>query len=180
MRKVLLFLGILDDSDVEWMIGVGSRREIAVGDALVQEGQQLDSVFLVIDGALSVRTRALGREVARLLSGEVVGEMSFVDSRPPSASVIAVEPSTVLAVPRSLLSERLEEDQSFAARFYRALAVFLADRLRTTVGQMGYGKEDSVKPAEDEMDSEVLDNLALAGNRFDELQRRLRGAGARS
>src|SRR6476620_8799964 len=50
MRKVLLFLGILDDSDVEWMIGVGSRREIAVGDALVQEGQQLDSVFLVIDG----------------------------------------------------------------------------------------------------------------------------------
>ena len=180
MRKVLLFLGILDDSDVEWMIGVGSRREIAVGDALVQEGQQLDSVFLVIDGALSVRTRALGREVARLLSGEVVGEMSFVDSRPPSASVIAAEPSTVLAVPRSLLSERLEEDQSFAARFYRALAMFLADRLRTTVGQMGYGKEDSVKPPEDELDSEVLDNLALAGNRFDELQRRLRGAGARS
>src|SRR5689334_11934451 len=123
MRKVLLFLRILDDSDLEWMIEVGSRREVAAGDALVQEGQPLDSVFLVIDGALSVRTRALGgSEVARLLSGEVVGEMSFVDSRPPSASVIAAEQSTVLAVPRSLLSERLQEDQSFAARFYRALA----------------------------------------------------------
>jgi len=181
MRKVLLFLGILDDSDVEWMLGVGSRREVAVGDELVREGQPLDSVFLVIDGALSVRTRALGgREVVRLLSGEVVGEMSFVDSRPPSASVIAVESSTVLAIPRSLLSERLAEDQSFAARFYRALAMFLADRLRTTVSQMGYGKEDAGKPEEEEMDAEVLDNLALAANRFDELQRRLRGAGARS
>jgi len=38
--------------------------------------------------------------VAQLMSGEVIGEMSFVDSYPPSASVQALERSAVLAVPR--------------------------------------------------------------------------------
>lgn len=177
MRKVLLFLGILDDSDVEFLIRAGKRQVVAAGETLICEGEPVDSVFLLVDGALTVRVRPHGREVARLLAGEVVGEMSFVDSRPPSALVIALERSTVLAVPRSLLSERVEDDHAFAARFYRALAMFLADRLRTTVSQLAYGP---LEPPEEELDSEVLDNLSLAGKRFNALQLRLRGTDLQS
>ena len=117
------------------------------------------------------------REVARLRPGEIVGEMSFVDSRPPSATVQAVEPSSVLAIPRLGLAARLIQDAPFAARFYRAIAVFLSDRLRSTVGLLGYGSgqtlEDQASYA-DEIDTAVLDNVSLAGARFDILQRRLR------
>jgi CRP/FNR family transcriptional regulator, cyclic AMP receptor protein len=125
-----------------------------------------------------VVARAAGnKEVARLRSGEIVGEMSFVDSRPPSATVQAVEPSSVLAIPRLALKARLSQDAFFAARFYRAMAVFLSDRLRSTVGLLGYGSgqtlEDEATYA-DEIDTTVLDNVSLAGARFDLLQRRLR------
>jgi CRP/FNR family cyclic AMP-dependent transcriptional regulator len=178
MRKALFFLGILDDADVEWMIATGAKQQLNPGEVLIQEGKPAASVFLVLEGVLSVVARAAGnQEVARLRPGEIVGEMSFVDSRPPSATVQAIEPSSVLAIPRRGLEARLSQDASFAARFYRAMAVFLSDRLRSTVGLLGYGSgqtlEDQASYA-DEIDPAVLDNVSLAGARFDILQRRLR------
>ena len=177
MRKALVFLGILNDSDLDWMVAAGSRREIARGHVLIEEGKPIDSIYVVLDGALSVSVRGAGdREVARLRSGEIVGEISFVDSRLPTATVQAAENSLVLAIPRGSLQAKLENDPAFAARFYRALAVFLADRMRSTLGALGYGT--GAAAAEDtyagEIDPDTLDQTSLAGARFDLLRRRLR------
>jgi CRP/FNR family transcriptional regulator, cyclic AMP receptor protein len=178
MRKALLVLGILNDSDLDWMIAFGVRREIESGDVLIHEAQPIDSVFLVLDGVLSVTTRTMGnREAARLLSGEIVGEMSFVDARPPAATVRALEKSRVLAVPRSALQAKLDGEPPFAARFYKALAVLLSDRMRSTMGLLGYGagaKLDDESSYSDELDMESLERASLAGARFDLFQRRLR------
>lgn len=178
MRKALFFLGILNDADLEWMITAGAKQRLNPGEVLIQEGQPAASIFLVLDGVFSVVAQAAGnKEVARLRSGEIVGEMSFVDSRPPSATVRALEPSSVLAIPRRSLQERLSQDAFFAARFYRAIAVFLSDRLRYTVGLLGYGSGQTLADQAnyaDEIDPSVLDNVSLAGARFDLLQRRLR------
>ena len=122
-----------------------------------------------------------GNELARLLPGEVLGEMSFIDSRPPSASVITVERSYLLSVSKNLLSERLNIDTAFAARFYRALAIFLGSRLRATVATLGYfdkAARASALPDSDDMDPETLERLAAAGRRFNDLQRRVLAAGS--
>jgi CRP/FNR family cyclic AMP-dependent transcriptional regulator len=177
MRKALFFLGILDDDDLEWMITNGRQEEVPAQTILIQEGKPLEAIYLVLDGAFAVLVA--GTEVARLLSGEVLGEISFVDSRPPSATVQAVEDARVLAISRRLLGCRLEQNAAFAARFYRALAVFLADRLRSTTSRLGYGQGGALRDEteyEDELDPAVLDTVSLAGARFDMLLRRLRGA----
>jgi CRP/FNR family cyclic AMP-dependent transcriptional regulator len=178
MRKALYFLGILNDSDIEWMVSAGSKQEVSPGDVLIHEGKPISYLYLVLDGQLSVSVGAANnREMARLRSGEVVGEMSFVDSRPPSATVRALEKSWVLAIPRGRVQTKLAQDIAFAARFYRAIAVFLSDRLRGTVGLLGYGSGKSLDKESmyaDEIDVDTLDNLSLAGTRFDLLQRRLR------
>jgi len=172
MRKALYFLGILNDSDIDWLVAAGSRREIETGIKLIEEGLQIDSVYLVIDGAFAVRTAALGgREVARLMSGEVMGEMSFVDHAPPSATVQALESSLVLDIPRRRLNAKLTEDTAFAARFYRALAMSLAARLRHSVAALAGG---TAMDTEGEMGFDALDNVSMAGARFDWIQRRLR------
>jgi CRP/FNR family transcriptional regulator, cyclic AMP receptor protein len=172
MRKSLYFLADLNDSDIDWLLAAGNRREVAAGATLIEEGRPLQSVFLVIDGCFAVRTAALGGgEIARLMSGEMMGEMSFVDPAPPSASVEALEPSFILDIPRRRLTAKLADDQGFAARFYRALSMFLAARLRATnTALAGRPSEGS----EDEMDSDALDNVAMACVRFDWIQRRLR------
>jgi bacteriocin-type transport-associated protein len=178
MRKALLFLGILSDSDLDWMIANGTRQAVPAGGILIKEGHAVAAVYIVVDGALSVSVASLGgREIARLRSGEIVGEMSFVDARPPSATVTAVEDSLVLALPRAMLQARLDQPD-FAARFYRALAVFLADRLRNTVGRLGYGgpnTPEAEREEADELDPDVLAHAAVAGARFDWMLRRLRG-----
>jgi len=173
VRKALLLLGILNDSDLDWMIAAGTKREVAPGSVVIHQGSPINEMFLVLDGAFGVRTDKTGAaDIARLRAGEVVGEMSFVDSRPPSASVQATEQSVVLAIPRTVLENKLSTDVHFAARFYRALAVFLSSRLRSTVGQLGYGRIEA--DLDDEVEPDTLDNLSLAGARFDWLQRRLK------
>src|SRR5581483_5807452 len=171
MRKALLFFGILNDADVEWMIAAGMKQQLNPGDVLIQEGMPATSIFLVLEGVVSVVARhGRNQEVARLGPGEIVGEMSFVDSRPPSATVRALEPCAVLAIPRSVLAARLAEDVGFAARFYRAIAVFLSDRVRSTMGLVGYAAgEPLTEDASyaDEIDAAVLDNVSLAGARFE-------------
>jgi len=178
MRKALFILGMLDDSDIDWMIATGKRQRIPAVTALIKEGQDIDFVYVVVDGAFAVRVSALGgKDIAQLRAGEIVGEMSFVDSRPPSASVVALEDSLVLSIPKTSLYERLQES-GFAARFYRSLAVFLAYRLRNTVASLGYGKATSdsrLVARGDEIDPMVLETLTMAGARIDWMLRRLRG-----
>jgi len=121
---------------------------------------------------LSVRAGD-GTEVASLFSGEIVGEIAFVDSRPPSASVTAAQDSQILTVPSHILRAQLSKDTAFAARFYRALAVFLADRLRVTTARFGYGSSPETEDAADELAEDQIDNLDLAATRFDKMLKRL-------
>ena len=112
-------------------------------------------LYFVLDGALVVHTPAAPR-IAVLKAGDVVGEISFVDARPPVASVRAEVESKVGAVPRAVLSAKLRDDVGFAARFYRALAVFLADRLRTTTSHLGTAPYSSMKTWKTWMNSRLI------------------------
>lgn len=177
MRKALYFLGILDDRDTEWMIRNGQRLSVAPGTHLIEQGKPTDWLYFVLDGAFVVYTPTAPR-IAVLKAGEVAGEISFVDSRPPVASVRAEVASQVGAVPRSALARKLAQDVGFAARFYQSIAVFLADRLRTTTTGLGTEElqlDESIEDA-DELGSHLMANVSMAGLRFAEMQRRHLGA----
>ncbi|MEQ9122040.1 MAG: cyclic nucleotide-binding protein, partial [Alphaproteobacteria bacterium] len=117
--------------------------------------------------------------IARLGSGDILGEMSLVEKRPPSVRFSATGAGTVLAVTQASLRERLATEPAFAARFYRALAVFLSDRLRSTVATLGYGgeTEDALArfEAENELAEGLLDTLHVAGDRMRRLTELLAG-----
>ena len=111
----------------------------SAGTVIIQQGVPVDSVFIVIDGQLQVYSGSV--EIAKLLAGEIVGEISFVDSRPPSASVKATVDSQVLAIPKAALRAKLQKDLGFASRFYLSLATFLADRLRVADARLTHRPE---------------------------------------
>jgi CRP-like cAMP-binding protein len=174
MRKALYLMGILNDSDIEWIAKNGGNDFVKSGTVLIREKTPIESLYIVLDGKLTVNIAALGnKEVAALYAGEIVGEMSFVDSSPPSASVSAILDSRVLSLPRSLLMEKLTGDLGFASRFYHGIATFLAQRLRVTTSRLGYGGASQDEDPS-ELDESSMDNLAVAAARFDDLLRRLR------
>jgi CRP/FNR family cyclic AMP-dependent transcriptional regulator len=172
MRKVFYIMGILNDNDMEWLATRGSTKFLEPRTVLVRESEPIDSLYILLEGQLSVVSKRLNREIASLSCGEMLGEISFVDSRPPSASVISVQDSAVLEISRELLHAKLTEDPGFASRFYRAVATLLADRLRTTVGQLGYDAPRKVSEGDD-LDDDWMENISYAGARFDRLLRRL-------
>lgn len=169
MRKSLYILGDLAEKDVVFLSKAGTLRDLAKDEVLVQEGTVPDALFFLTRGEFSVTTPD-GHEVARLGVGDVVGEMSFVENRPPEADVTATEPSRVLAVPRAALDDALKDNPAFAGRFYKALATFLSDRLRTLTAELrGDGADTSI------LDERLLDIVHVAGNRMNRLIEMLEG-----
>jgi CRP-like cAMP-binding protein len=177
MRKVLFLFGQLNDDDVEWMLTAGHRRSVPAGGVVIEQGVPVDALFILLEGKLAVwlkSRRGPDRELARLDAGEIVGEMSFVDARPPSATVKAVEDSTVFALSKATLNRKLAADFGFAARFYRALAIYLSTTVRERHRDLGPGGESGDGEDDvDELDPNVLDGVYLAGERFDRMLKRV-------
>ncbi|HET7731008.1 MAG TPA: cyclic nucleotide-binding domain-containing protein [Usitatibacter sp.] len=174
MRKVLFIFSELTDGDVEWLAQAGERMHADPGTVLIPLGARIDSVYFVLEGRLAIRTKS-GERIALLESGEIVGEMSLVDPAPTAVSVEVVAESTLLRISDAHVRQKLASDLGFASRFYRALCVFLADRMRQTTQRMGYGAATDDPDARDELNEDLLDNVHLAGARFERMLKRLAG-----
>jgi len=174
MRKVLFIFSVLSDGDVEWLANAGERVHLDPGTVLIPLGARVDYLYFVLEGRLAIRTKK-GDVIAHLESGEIIGEMSLVDPAPTTVSVEIAADSTLLRIPDSAVRDKLATDSAFAARFYRALCVFMADRIRHTTQRLGYGAATEDAHAKDELNEDLLDNVHLAGARFDRMLKRLAG-----
>ncbi|BAY79804.1 cyclic nucleotide-binding protein (plasmid) [Nostoc linckia NIES-25] len=186
LRKVLFVFAILNDGDIDWMISQGIKTQVNPGKVLIEEGKPVEALYILIDGKLGIfvttpDNKLVEREIAQSVKGEILGEMSFVEATSASATVKAAESSVLLALPQQKLAEKLKRDTGFTARFYKAIAVVLVDRIRDRLFRRGFGKlayqldqllaEDI--EVEDELNLDTLDNTALAGARFDWMIKRL-------
>jgi CRP-like cAMP-binding protein len=175
MKRILFVLGVLEDEDIDWLVTAGKRQELTVNDVLINEGQPAKALHLILSGTLVVSVaRPQPTEIAHLNSGEVVGEMSFIDRLPPSATVSATEPSILLTISAELLETKLAQDMGFSSRFYRALAILLSTRLRSTVQHLEAEYWKPFALANEACSPEMADHMTLGEIRFDWLMRRLR------
>ena len=172
MKNVLFIFGQLTDRDVEWLTDQGVRRDLAPGTTLIEAGGRINNVYVILEGEVAVTARG-GGELARLGAGEVVGEMSFVDASPPAADVTAIGEVRVLAVSRDRLEARLENEPEFEARFFRAIAMMLSDRLRRARPATAQATRLDGVLERDEVDPNVMETLTRAGERFDRLLKQL-------
>ncbi len=130
---------------------------------------------------------AIGSEIIHLITGELTGETAFVSLNPISSVAIkTLQESVFLAIPCAALQLELQKNLGFASRFYRMLSMLLTSRTEALIERMGYGKRrsyDRNQPLkanvlyEDELDDNSLDNLTLAGARFDWMLKRVSSRG---
>ena len=177
MKKVLFLFGELSDLDIDWLVGHGTSQQVSKGTVLIEEGIPIRGLYIVLDGLFEVVVTRTGRkELGRMGTGEILGEISFVDSRPPTTTVRALADSVVFAMPRELLSAKLKQDPGFAARFYRAIAMFLSHRLRVLTLKYTDTPSDAASANTEspgELEDEVLSGVYLGGKRFERMLKRL-------
>ncbi|MEH2202172.1 cyclic nucleotide-binding domain-containing protein [Nostoc sp.] len=201
IREILFTFAELNDSDIGWMIVAGNAIKIPAGTVLFQAGRPVDALYILLDGKMVAsiaedtsnpltrafstleETDCIEREFARLSRGDIVGETPFVEASPPAMTIRAVEDAIVLSIPKWRLSAKLLHDVSFAARFYRVLAILLADKQQGIINSLGYGRInyssgkslDERLTYEDELSSSFLAQVTLAGTRFDWMLKQIRG-----
>lgn len=79
----------------------------------------------------------------------------------------------VFALSKAVLTRKLAADSGFAARFYRALAIYLSTTVRERHRDLGTGVGTDEEDDVDELDPNVLDGIYLAGERFDRMVKRV-------
>ena len=82
------FLAELNEDLCDKLVQVGSFTSKKKGECLAVQGQPHSRMSLIISGQVSVKITANGEslKVAKLKSGDVVGEMSIIDPKKASAT----------------------------------------------------------------------------------------------
>lgn len=125
-----LFSG-LDEAAASALLELTERGTFKRGQVIFTEGDPGDKLYVVTSGKIKLsRTSHDGREnlLAVLGPGEIIGEISFFDPGPRTASAITVSETEVLSLAHAHLGPFLEQNSGASVAMLGALA----HRLRRT------------------------------------------------
>jgi len=173
MFKSIFILTELDNDDLDWIAQKGRKKIIKKDTTLIYEGTNINGFYIILEGLFKITTKASGNKIiAKVGTGELLGEISFIDPRPPLATVTALEDSIVLEISRLELNFKLFRNIGFASRFYRGLSMCLADRMHTMISQLGrdqtnrnHKKNQEENPL-DQLNPYIVNNLEIAQVKF--------------
>jgi len=112
---------------LEWLLELARERWLRKGEVLLEPGEQNDTLYILIEGALRIELAAEERAfVAPIHRGECVGELSVLDGKPTAARVVAAEPSRILVIAREQLWRLINSSHAVA----RNLLYLLSSRIR--------------------------------------------------
>jgi CRP/FNR family transcriptional regulator len=121
----------LNRNDLERIAEVAVPRSFDPGQLVFREGDDSDTCYIVRDGqARAIRSHNDGRTItlATFGSGDIFGELAMFEDERRSATIEAIEPTTVVGVLGGDMRRLMSEHPGIAMR----LALALAGRLRET------------------------------------------------
>jgi CRP-like cAMP-binding protein len=122
----------LGDDDRRILSGYGEFLPVQKDKHLIEEGLDQDSLFVVCDGLLHATTMRAGHLtlLGKIKRGETIGEMNLLDPAKASATVTAVEFSTVWRISSESLEDFMNAYPLPAAHLLIGIGRTLARRVR--------------------------------------------------
>jgi CRP-like cAMP-binding protein len=129
LREIPLFRD-LDQTKCKLVAMSSDRLHYSPGDAVFSQGDPSDAVYFMLTGRIRVSREYHGRdiELAELAGGAVLGETGVICGRPRSASVVAIEETTMLRTDAEVFKALLHQVPQVTI----ALAKELANRVDAT------------------------------------------------
>lgn len=126
------FLGFLSSRDKETLIGVSATMQYDDGDIILKQNDKNTALHIISEGSVSIVSHIMDHdmEIERLYKDDVLGDLSFIDSDPASADVIADGKVTISVIQVKDIETIIRNDPLFYGRFYHAIAKVLSYRLR--------------------------------------------------
>ena len=123
LRRIPLF-SRLSQRQLNAVAKYADGVQLRKGAVLARQGGQGLEAIIIVDGRARVETD--GKTIAELAAGDVVGEMSVIDGKPRSATVIAETPMNLLVLHRRDFVSLLESVPGLQQK----LLVTLCERVR--------------------------------------------------
>ncbi len=133
-----LFSG-LDTKHLARLARIGTEESYKKGDAVFHQGDQGDTFYLVLEGAVRIsrEVAGLGEEaLAVMRKGQAFGEMALIDDSPRSADALVHESCRLFVVRKEDLEDLLFVDRDLAYDFLWQLVRILTSRLRETTDKI--------------------------------------------
>lgn len=102
----------LSDEETERLANASKSRIYAPGEAIVHRGQEGNSMYVIITGAVKVQIpeNDYQKTIGTLRENDFFGEMSLLTGEPRTATVIATEESEVLRIDKEALKPIFESN----------------------------------------------------------------------
>jgi CRP-like cAMP-binding protein len=130
------------------------------GGVVFRQGEPGDKMYIIHQGSVAVirEKNGAGTVVARLGTGDFFGEMALVDRGPRSATVKAIERTTLVPVTRDFLLKHSSRD----TRFILTVIESLGRRLEKVDEMLRWRFADSGTPPEPAMDEGIAEPRSAA------------------
>jgi CRP-like cAMP-binding protein len=131
LRRIKI-LSQLNDAQLDRLAEFMELRKVPQWEAVVNQGDTGDGMFLILQGELRARVMTGGQEtiLATFGPGDFFGDISLFDCGPRSADVVANVDSTVLKISDVAFERLTREAPALATPFLQATARTLAARIR--------------------------------------------------
>lgn len=145
LKNIYLFKE-MTDAELNQIVSVGEEKTFIAGQELFFSGQKAESFFVVVQGMIKIfKSNDNADEVAlaTIAAGEHFGEMAYLTRDPRSATAHVVESANVLEISYDKFETLLKSQPIISEKFHRAIARFLAHRLKSTTQELVIAKEQA-------------------------------------
>ena len=126
----------LDTPEIGPLLDWSTQVSLGTGEPLLQDGAPTDSMYLLLQGHLSVHVEMDGHSIrlGEIEPGNWVGEVAYYTRCGVACSTVtALEPSVLLRLHFADFNALIETRAEVACRLSHVLITLLAQRLRATV-----------------------------------------------
>jgi potassium-dependent mechanosensitive channel len=122
LLRQVSFFAHCSDPQLRVLIEQGYRRFFRPGQVIFQEGEMGDTFHIILKGHVEVVSEKFKQEIAVLKPGDFFGEISLFTGLPRSATIRAVDDTTLFVVDHRALKTLLQNYQELAEQIAESLA----------------------------------------------------------
>lgn len=127
IQKIPVFSTLLPYK-AKLILSLCSKIVLQEGNILCKQGDSSDSMFILLQGKLAVKIKN-SVTIATIYPVSSIGEMGVFTGEPRTATVEAMEKSSLFCLQKSDLDKLIEKDHQFAVKIMRKVIEVLSERI---------------------------------------------------
>ncbi|MBI5894422.1 MAG: cyclic nucleotide-binding domain-containing protein [Deltaproteobacteria bacterium] len=123
LRDITFFADLTED-ELKAISPIINKKNYKVGDAIFKENEDGTSMYIIKKGEVKACKTAPDNELLTLTlmkDGDIFGEMSFLDGRPRSATIIAIADTEVYTIEKADFENLLDKQPRMVYKLMRSI-----------------------------------------------------------